>query len=229
MAPTAPPAAPPPENVPSASSKPTTIKLKVGAAPTKPPAKPPIKPKGRKPKVVDAPPPPYVDDGSHDILQEVIAIEREKDEQRHRWRSSTERTTENGISKRKKANLSDDDDDDLLAHATPSKKERPSPINSSTEAIPRPTSTPKFAGILDAEDEPSVARPSPETPRASIKGKEKEVDVTPSKPKKVPAARSTPTPFHEKKCKEILKTLLKLPEALIFSRPVDPVIDGCPT
>jgi transcription initiation factor TFIID subunit 2 len=47
------------------------------------------------------------------------------------------------------------------------------------------------------------------------------------KSKKPPAVH--PTPINEKKCKDILKVLQKLPEAAIFARPVDPIVDGCPT
>jgi len=66
--------------------------------------------------------------------------------------------------------------------------------------------------------------------RPSLKGKEKEVSArapTPvqNKPRKVVQS----TPINEKKCRDLLKTLMKLPEAEIFLRPVDVVLDGCPT
>ena len=67
---------------------------------------------------------------------------------------------------------------------------------------------------------------------AKGKGKEKEKEAsrpaTPAngKAKKAPAQA---TPINEKKCREILKTLSRVPEAPIFLRPVDPVLDGCPT
>jgi transcription initiation factor TFIID subunit 2 len=69
---------PPPAEGPSTSSRPM-IKLKPsGSINTTPnvPEAPKAKPKTRKPKVVDVPPPPYIDDGSHDLLQEVIAMEK---------------------------------------------------------------------------------------------------------------------------------------------------------
>jgi transcription initiation factor TFIID subunit 2 len=70
-------------------------------------------------------------------------------------------------------------------------------------------------------------------PKPSIKGKEKEIQsqasvpTVHSKAKKLPAIQATP--INEKKCKELLKALLKIPEAGLFSRPVDPIKDGCPT
>lgn len=41
---------------------------------------------------------------------------------------------------------------------------------------------------------------------------------------------STPSMhMNDKKCREIIRILRKLPEAIIFNRPVDPEKDGCPT
>jgi transcription initiation factor TFIID subunit 2 len=64
-----------------------------------------------------------------------------------------------------------------------------------------------------------------------LKGKEREVVPSPSrsasKPSKSPPTQATP--LNEKKCREVLKALFKLPEAFIFSQPVDPEKDGCPT
>jgi len=123
--------------------------------------------------------------------------------------------------KRKKTELSDEDDDEILRHATPSKKERRSPVT--------PPAEPDIRHKSKEEKPPdsSASRLPADTLRISTKGKEREVDVTPSKPKK--PSDTEPTPINEKKCKDLLKTLLKLPDASIFSRPVDPVIDGCPT
>jgi transcription initiation factor TFIID subunit 2 len=42
-------------------------------------------------------------------------------------------------------------------------------------------------------------------------------------------ATETATPINEKKCKAILNNLNKMPESAIFSVPVDPIRDGCPT
>ncbi|KAG6911349.1 hypothetical protein DXG01_001020 [Tephrocybe rancida] len=256
------------------SSRPI-IKLKVGAqakaaTPDPVPVPAPAKPRARKikgpepPSVsapveqppVDAPPPPYVDDGSHDILQEVLAIEREKDEKRHRI-SEKEKNKQpvNGTSgKRKKVDALSEDD--ILALATPSKKERPSPpgpstagvnkvklvVPSSSKLVASSTSKPSPSSIPSSTPKPSLPlhkpkkdKPaeslSPDVPRASLKGKEKESpsNATPTPPAPKPKKSSTTIPINEKKCRELMKTLQKLPEAAIFSRPVDPIADGCPT
>jgi len=85
----------------------------------------------KKPKLTDSPsslvrdappgpPPPYVDDGSRDILQEVLAIKREK-EQRQRAQLEKERSTAVAITgKRKKDDLIDKEE--ILRLATPAKK-----------------------------------------------------------------------------------------------------------
>lgn len=193
---------------------------------------------------VEPPPPPYVDDGSHDILQEVLAIEREKDEER--MRMNLEKTVHTGSSKRKKSETLDDEYDDILALATPAKKERsspptPKPAPVEKASTPMPITIPKPQVPKNAKKEKlSEARPLASTaeapPKLSNKGKEKEVVPQPPpaaaippppKPKKPPVAQATP--INEKKCKELLKMLQKIPEAAIFNRPVDPVIDGCPT
>lgn len=254
------PVAFPTQSTPATSGRPT-IKLKVGAhskdaesAPDSS-AKSAPKPRPRKPKTVDipdAPPPPYVDDGSHDLLQEVLAIEREKVEEKlHRQRSTSENQRDRvpdapPPAKRKKIDSSPEEDD-ILALATPAKRERPATVDRPSNGagpsttrekmkmtIPAPTPAPL---VSKASSGPSKnkkekerardSRPSVEPPRISIKGKEKEVAPTagPSRPKKVTHA----TPINEKKCRDLLKTLGKIPEAIIFARPVDPVADGCPT
>jgi transcription initiation factor TFIID subunit 2 len=242
---------PPPTSAPVASTSRPTIKLKVGSqaniAETPQPA---LKPRIRKPKPseptsartppVDAPP-PYVDDGSHDILQEVLAIEREKDEKRHRSTSEKEKdkpTAVNGTAKRKKVDTPVEEDE-ILSLATPAKKERPSPPGPSSAptkikvAVP-PPAKPPVASLKAKKDkafEPASSRAvSNDAPRMSIKGKEKEVELKvssssqSSKPK-----RLLGIPVNEKKGKDLLKALQKLPEAAIFARPVDPIMDGCPT
>ncbi|KAJ7750340.1 hypothetical protein B0H16DRAFT_1550372 [Mycena metata] len=235
--PPAPPAAPDPAPAePTPSTSRPTIKFKAPQPPQPKEStpKPVPKPPRRKPKpdipaaevpAVDPPPPPYVDDGSHDILQEVIALEREKDE-KVRHRSSV---TANG--KRKKVDVSEDEDeaeDDLLALATPAKKGRPSP--------PEPSSSVPKILLNQHKSKPPPANPperrssTVDVPRISIKGKEKEVPVgAPSahRSKKSPVVQATA--IDEKKCKQLLSTLMKLPESGIFLRPVDPQIDGCPT
>jgi transcription initiation factor TFIID subunit 2 len=225
-----------PVPVPSASSRPS-IKLAVGSQDSLEILKPPPKPRSiKKPKIVDAPPPPYIDDGSHDILQEVIAIEREKDEEKLHRRSVSEKEKdkppEHGTPSKRKKTVSPDEEDEILALATPTKKEKlavagPSFPGREPSVAPAPTPTPKpLSGSPNKGKKEKTAAPRPpaEPPKISIKGKEKE--VAPPTPK---SKNSSIVPINEKKCKDILKILLKLPEASIFARPVDPVIDGCPT
>ncbi len=190
-----------PAPTPSASRP--VIKLKVNAQSTATSSQseaagsiPAPKAKNRKSRTADAPfldaivaslepPPPYIDDGSHDILQEVIAIEREK-KQRSMATKDREKPSANGATGKRKKSDSTFDEDDILALATPSKKERVSPPG------PTPTSI----------------------PNQSSKSKKLSVSVT---------------PVNEKKCRDLLKIIQKIPDTAIFLRPVDPVLDGCPT
>lgn len=280
------------------------IKLRVGSmAPNGSPAPPSaslvstpkgtLKPKQRKPKepkLSEVPPPPPAaappapepdfDDGSLDLLEEVIAIEREQDEVRHRKHRTTppnlpekERAREKQVvpklvigGKRKKPILAmapdgREEEDEILALATPSKKERSAPSSppipgpstarpSSTEkgashsGTPTPAPPPTRNGVgnhkkskekalrsappLMPQPPPPVPEPVRDAPRPSNKGKEKETPMAASSSKK----RSPPVtmiPINEKKCRDILKALVKLPDARIFLQPVDPVRDGCPT
>ncbi|KAJ6541894.1 hypothetical protein B0H19DRAFT_1175115 [Mycena capillaripes] len=205
----------PPAPKPTPSTSRATIKFK---APPPKEATPKPVPKQPRRKLKD--------DGSHDILQEVLALEREQGEKVRR--SSV---TANG--KRKKMDISteeeDEAEDDLLALATPAKKGRPSPPEPSSSAIPKIVlNPPKSKPPAD----PPESRPSAvDVPRISIKGKEKEVSAaggsSAHRSKKSPVAQATP--IDEKKCKQLLSTLMKLPESGIFLRPVDPQLDGCPT
>lgn len=229
---------------PTASSSRPMIKLKVGSnvKPTTDKAAPPtVKPMKRKPKpdsppVLDAPPPPYIDDGSHDILQEVLAIEREQNERHRNPERSIAQATSN---KRKK--LGALDEEEILELASPAKKERPSPSGPSLNAkshknspapLPAPAPIPK---PLDQPSKPKKEKPvEPAKPMVvdtpplpSLKGKEKETSV-PAQQNKPRKATQT-TPINVKKCKDLMKVLLKLPESAIFLRPVDVVLDGCPT
>jgi transcription initiation factor TFIID subunit 2 len=187
------------------------------------------KPRGRKPKVIDVPPPPYIDDGSHDLLQEVIAIEKETKEKRRRSTSEKDLLPE----KRKRLSPKDEDDvDDILALAAPiSSKRKNSGLSSAstTDALENGAMPEASPAALDSPAELPPAQPS--VIRISLKGKEKEVVPSPprsvSKPSKSPSTHATP--LNEKKCRDVLKALLKPPEAIIFSKPVDPVNDGCPT
>jgi len=125
-----------------------------------------------------------------------------------------------------------------LAFAAPlSRKDKPGvPSSSTTTPVPeRPAApTPKAAAAPPPKpkkkgtDPVPTPAPAAEVPRISIKGKEREVasvQPTPSKPR--PAASGTPV--SEKKCRDVLRAIAKLPEYSIFGKPVDPVRDGCPT
>jgi transcription initiation factor TFIID subunit 2 len=242
---------PPPVSGPVASASRPTIKLKVNAQTKAVDTADQQTPKhrGRKPKTaeqnstdapaVDAPPPPYVDDGSHDILQEVLAIEREKDERRQRSTSEKAKdksTITDAPPKRKKDDASVDEDD-ILALATPSKKERPSPPGppptvAKVKLVPQPTKPAPSVSKKAKKNRPAeLPTASSDVQRMSAKGKEKEVVSNPVTPTQTPKPRkpSAATPINEKKCRDTLKALQKLPEAAIFARPVDPVLDGCPT
>jgi len=246
------PLSPPP--APSGALARPVIKLKVGSQAKAPPPEPSKKvveqpkasqkPKQRKPKAIDEAPPPYVDDGSHDLLQEVIAIEREKDEEKRTRKvkdvareSPPARASGSGPpGKRRKTSANDDEGEDEILSLAPSltRKEKPNaPSLSSTPVVePVVDSTPRVSVSKPKKDKPANLRDSEsvaDTPRISIKGKEKEVvpsnTFTPSKPRKGQA----PAPLNEKKCRDILRAILRVPESIIFAQPVDPERDGCPT
>jgi transcription initiation factor TFIID subunit 2 len=224
---------PSPAEGPSTSSRPT-IKFKPTASANKISDVPKIasKPRGRKPKAIDIPPPPYIDDGSHDLLQEVIAIEKETKEKRRRSTSEKELLPE----KRKRLSPEEEDDDDILALAAPLASKRKSSDLSATSTMDALENVLENGTTLNASppplDSPAELPPAqPSTIRISLKGKEKEVVPSPSRSASKPS-NSSPTqatPLNEKKCRDVLKALLKLPEAVIFSIPVDPENDGCPT
>lgn len=194
-----------------------TIKLKVGGSQSRTDVHPAPKPKGRKSKLdqtsappthVDVPPPPYIDDGSHDILQEVIALEEEKNRRRDKDK------TLNGTShKRKKTDSMLDDD--ILALATPSKRERPSPEPTSSSVVKITIPTKKLTNERIAEGN-------------SDKGKGKAAVYDGDASFGSPHDRQ-PQAIYEKGCREVLKAIQKLPDAAIFAQPVDPVRDQCPT
>lgn len=212
-----------------------TTKAKVAEHP-----KAPSKAKTRNPTVPDEAPPPYVDDGSHDLLQEVIAIEREKNEgRRHRkvvdGRDVSPTRASGSVPPGKRRKRNAEGDDDVLAFTPPlSRKEKanasfvasgtstPAPERSATPVLKLP------AKVKKEKAHPPMEVPAEAPPRISIKGKEKETSnnqIAPSKPRPT----TTTNPINEKKCRDVLKALARLPEYLIFSEPVDPVRDGCPT
>jgi len=168
----------------------------------------------------------------------VIAIEKEKEKlvASKKQRQLTAGTEPVAAGKRKK-NLLDEleEDDEILALASPSKKPSRSPQPSSTEKEVRATSPGKLPGSSIKIKRPSISVPEPvvnpgvkppaESRQPSTKGKEKETaSPAPTRP-----SSASETPINKVKAREVLKTLLKLPEAAIFSRPVDPIQDGCPT
>lgn len=243
------PATPAPST--SAATPTPTLKLKIGGnlTPRATPSAPSnnsttpktviaVKPKGRKPKLEDTPPIPAapVDDGSFDLLEEVIAIEKEKERQvaSKKQRQSTAGSETVVPGKRKKDLLEElEEDEEILALASPSKKPSRSP-QPSTEKDVRATSPAKFPGSIHVK-RPSISvsepaaipevKPPAESRQSPTKGKEKEV----SSPVPTRLSAASETPMNKVKAREVLKNLLKLPEATIFSRPVDPIQDGCPT
>ncbi|KAI9057062.1 hypothetical protein FKP32DRAFT_1598551 [Trametes sanguinea] len=284
----------PPETPAATPSKPV-IKLKLGggsavnsaaSSPAPTATKPLPKAKGRKPKepkLSEVPPPApavppapapapspvpaFEDDGSLDLLEEVIAIEREKNQEKKQVSSSSSSTPRSErekpvpqppadkgkeralpklvIGKRKKGSA-DPTEDEILALATPAKKERTSaPAPSAAPPAAPAVVAPKHSeppvssknGVSGHKSREKVAKPPPApepvpTPRPSAKGKEKEKEASrPATPAngKAKKAPTQATPINEKKCREILRTLSRVPEAPIFLRPVDPVLDGCPT
>ncbi|KAM6498612.1 hypothetical protein JOM56_006560 [Amanita muscaria] len=195
------------------------------------------------------PPPPYIDDGSHDILQEVIAIEREKKQRtivdREREREKEKPLTNGAPGKRKKSD-STLDEDDILSLATPSKKERVSPSGSSGSSKPRLVAVassskpshatqPKLKKDKQTESLGSSSKNASDVHKPSMKGKEKETSVpmpTTAASNQHPKSKKAPvqaTPVNDKKCRDLLKVFQKIPEVAIFMKPVDPVKDGCPT
>ncbi|KAJ3895800.1 hypothetical protein GG344DRAFT_72802 [Lentinula edodes] len=226
----------------ASSSKPRKVKSKhVDPAPVTPPLPPSVSIE----QDVDAPPPPYIDDGSHDLLQEVLAIEREKSEMKRQQSllKSQERLVIASSSKRKHVESSAEDD--ILALATPAKKEKsmPSASTSSNGKLVLPATKPKpkkdapapYTGTSSSRSNSARSTPAIDVPRPSLKGKEKDISLPPAsatttpslKHKKQPIVHATP--LNEKKCREILKTLGKIPDSAIFQVPVDPDRDGCPT
>ncbi|THH19678.1 hypothetical protein EW146_g1531 [Bondarzewia mesenterica] len=223
-----------PSPAPEAMPRPA-IKLKLGgSAPSRLADTTPVpKPKPRKPKPAEAPPPP-IDDGSFDLLEEVIAIEREqereKQHQHHLTDKSERQDSTGGAGKRKKSRAVDEltEEDEILALASPSKKpNRPPPPPVEKEPSPPKQSTSiKIKKVPVAE--PAAPTTTAQNNRAPVKIKEKASTPSSSKPpKKAPVTQLTP--INKTKCKDVLKNLLKLPEAAIFSRPVDAELDGCPT
>ena len=216
------------------------MKLKIGATQaSQPPApaetskasakpKPLIKP--RKPKAPDMPP-PYIDDGSHDLLQEVIAMELEQGERSPGKASSSK--------PRKVVDLDADEELLSLAMDEPLDRQPERHIEPDKPVIPGPAPATPSSAPKHGQSSQKVKKPSDKAAQhtPTVKGKEKEVTTgapwQPSSPPKPRNASSSAPPastaMNEKKCREILKNILKYPQSMIFARPVDPVLDGCPT
>ncbi|EJC98793.1 uncharacterized protein FOMMEDRAFT_161628 [Fomitiporia mediterranea MF3/22] len=252
--PSIPPAPAPVEDTNVIAPEPTSsapkLKLKLGpsqpAANTEASKAGPLKakhpPKPRKPKTVekatDMPPPPYIDDGSHDLLQEVIAMEElEKSP-----------TKSSSLKSRKVVEL--DADEELLRLASPEPKVVPE-HSSVVEKHHSPAAHSTHLPISSPKPAPTPVKPKklterPVQPSKSVKGKEKEADmvppapssqassVAPYRPKKSRSATpmattSTTVPINEAKCRDLLRILVGLPQSFFFREPVDPIRDGCPT
>jgi transcription initiation factor TFIID subunit 2 len=238
---------------PTAATVPTpTLKLKIGGNFT-PRATPPapsngsappktvitVKPKGRKPKPVDTMPVPVVD-VDDDLLEEVIAIEKEKEKGKlvasKKQRPFVAPPEATAPAKRKKDLLDElEEDEEILALASPSKKPSKSPQPGGVEKEWRATSPAKLSGSIKIKKPPFLppehtaspeVKPPAESRQQLTKGKEKEKEVVPSASSR--ASVASDTPINKARAREVLKILLKLPEAAIFSRPVDPIQDGCP-
>lgn len=170
---------------------------------------------------VDAPPPPYIDDGSHDLLQEVLAIEREKDEEkRQRSMLKAPERAVNGSSGKRKHSATEEEkvvngssakrkhstaEDDILALATPAKKEKPTPAvvststsSSSNGKLILPAlkfSKPKkdLTGGSSSRSTSARSTPAVDAPRPSLKGKEKEIPLPATPTVTTPKPRNQPT------------------------------------
>jgi transcription initiation factor TFIID subunit 2 len=162
---------------------------------------------------------PYIDDGLHDLYMEVLEMEQE---QKSRPRQKDVPIT-NGTSNKRK--VSESEDDDLLALATPAKKERHHPP---LPKQPQPIPQPRIIIPANTVKQSPINRPG--DPQKSTSAASKATASTVASP--IPTASRThepPMSLNDKKAKDLLKTLMKMQEAFIFLRPVDPVQDGCPT
>ncbi|TFL06150.1 hypothetical protein BDV98DRAFT_558917 [Pterulicium gracile] len=226
----------PPLQAPTPTPSSSRIKLKL------PNAKDKETPKPRPSKA--NPPPAAIPDIDDDLLQEVIAIEAEKEKRK------AQASRESSVNKRKKSSHGSSDEDEMMDLATPSKREKSAaashPITNGSRSkgpsLKLPPPVPSVSLKIKDRHKDSAspkpvrakppAAPSP-APPVQTKGKEREARGPPLtvKEQNKDSNRSTPQPMPvaEKKVKEVLKTLQRIPEYAIFSRPVDPVLDGCPT
>ena len=225
------------QSTPAASARPT-IKLKIGGGthdnnpvngtefktPSKP-KKPPVESTPAKPT-----PPP-----------KPVVREEPKASVKLKTNGVSHNHTNNKGEKRKKTSDAILSDDDILGSAAPLKK-RPSPLlgpTSGGRSTPSPAPsqpqrngsavTLKLKAPKPMASPPPLPRPEPLPPSEPIrngKGKEPEGRGVSAGPKSKP---STSTPINIKRCRDVMKALQKIPDSVIFARPVDPVADGCPT
>ncbi|KAJ3487118.1 hypothetical protein NLI96_g3752 [Meripilus lineatus] len=180
---------PPPQSTPPALDTPKTATKSKSRKPKEPKLSevPPPKP---LPPI--SPPEPEIDDGSLDLLEEVIAIEREQSEVRHRKHRATppdipekEKVQEKRAipklvigSKRKKPTVTitpdgREEEDEILALATPSKKEKSAP----SPPVPGPSTTRSSSAEKGASHSgtPTPAPPPPPAPTKNGVGSNKKV------------------------------------------------------
>ncbi|KAL1729840.1 hypothetical protein EV714DRAFT_251135 [Schizophyllum commune] len=155
------PAAAAPATPAEAKPRPT-IKLKLGGA-SKPAVETPVK-KSIKAKakaraapsdVPTDPPPPYEDDGTGDLLEEVLAVEQEREQQREQEREQRREQKRSAPPGKRKKSPDALDEDEILELASPAKKERRAP-----SPAPAPVSTPRPTIKIKREKPPA---PSPRT------------------------------------------------------------------
>lgn len=110
-------------------------------------------------------------------------------------------------------------------------KDRGAPLSLAANAQP-----PSAAEALPSMKvkKPTISLPGNASSSApNIKAKEPERTPTPQVSQSTSANIKRASPpsvaLNEKKCRDILRVLRKLPEAIIFNGPVDPERDGCPT
>lgn len=243
-----------------------TIKLKLGPSqpvPTSEPVKAEKKEKEkpkpmkiRKPKKVEqsaaAPTISHsaeeFDDGSNDLLEEVLAIERERDSDYNRVAGTQV------AEKRKREDEESDEDEEILNLAGgDAKVDTRAEIKAPAVSTTKTPSTSQAPAQRHSEQKSKIPSEKSVTPQSSQPvvlplNKEKKTTI-PVKIKKPPlhpqpqpqpqpqpsptlvssSPSSSTTPINEKKCRDLIKLLLKLPQAAIFSRAVDSVLDGCPT
>ena len=101
---------------------------------------------------------------------------------------------------------------------------RLSPEKVTAKSSPGTTSSGRTPPIAAAPLVPNVKSTPPPPAPAPL------YNLTRAKPPpNLPPTSSNPMPFRTRRAKVVLAALKKLPEAIIFLRPVDPVADGCPT